>query len=154
MAAKSPLQRALKPASPLVVQVCEGLGAVHRRDHRRLDPGIREKVADSLDLDEALKTDHPADPRWDYLLGLRAKGQIVAVEPHQAKDSELEVVIRKKDMARKYLKQHWHNAEPVARWIWVASGNVQLNLRGTTGRRLDQAGILFAGSVISVKHLP
>jgi hypothetical protein len=152
---KTPVRRALLADSSLLPLVADGLGAVqatHRRDH--FDAAILSAFADSLELDEAVKPGHEQENRWDYLLGHEASGELVAVEPHSAKQDEITKVIKKQAAARKQLKAHLRDGARVAKWLWVASGKVHFADTERVSRLLDQNGIRFVGTRVAAKHLP
>ncbi len=139
------LDTALKKVSPLRLKVVSGLGALPAGDRALLHANARPTVGDSLDLDEAARQEHPQDNRWDYVVSVPDQNRLVGIEPHQAKDSEVSVVIAKKDWARTYLHIHLNDGRQVARWIWVSHGRVGFSNTERNRRRLDQAGIAFHG---------
>lgn len=151
---KTPVRAALRDASPLRASVQEGMGAVERAHHVHFDTAIRSDFADSLDIDEGLKRGREQENRWDYLLGHRASGHLVAVEPHSAKDDEIERVIRKRTAAREQLREHLRDGANVSKWLWVASGKVRFAGTEKARRRLDQHGIECVGTTVKAKHLP
>lgn len=123
--------------------------------HRQyFDEEIRTDVADSLELDEALREGREQENRWDYLLGHLPSGEIVAVEPHSAKQDEITTVIKKRTAAREQLKEHLRDGVRVAKWLWVASGKVHFADTEKARRLLDQNGIEFVGAKVAAKHMP
>lgn len=150
----TPVRAALLPSSPLQGLVKEGLGAVGTAHRNYLHADVRGDFADSLELDEAMKAKHPSDPRWDYLLGHAPSAKVVALEPHSAKDEEVDVVIRKRKAALEQLRDHLENGARVDRWLWMASGKVKFAALEKTRRLLDQNGIQFVANQVLPKHLP
>lgn len=148
------MRRALRNDSALLPSVTDGLGAVKNAHRDFFDNAIRSTFADSLDLDEALKQGHEQESRWDYLLGHKPSGEIVAVEPHSAKQDEITSVINKRSAAREQLEGHLREGSRVTKWLWVASGRVHFADTEKTKRRLDQNGIEFVGKKVAGKHLP
>lgn len=59
----TPVRRALRDGSDLRKRVSDGLGAVAKPHRDYLDPSIRERFADSLDLDAALREEHEQENR-------------------------------------------------------------------------------------------
>lgn len=114
---------------------------------------IRGEFDDSLDLDQALQPGHPRENRWDYLLGRVTGREVIALEPHSAKQDEVSTIIRKKKAALAQLAGHWKQGKGVGRWIWVASGKVQFADTEKAKLRLAQEGILFVGGKVLSKHL-
>jgi hypothetical protein len=142
------LASALKPTSPLRPKVLAGLGAMLPGDRALFRPDQSARVGDSLDLDTAARAQHPQDNRWDYVVSVPDQKKLVGIEPHQGKDSEVSVVIAKKEWAKAYLRNHLHDGRYVASWIWVVHGRVKLTKNERNRRRLDQAGISFQGREI------
>jgi hypothetical protein len=153
-APKTPVRRALHEHSALQRSVVDGLGAVKRVDRDYFDAKVRSDFADSLELDEAMRPGRDRENRWDYLLGHARSGEVVAVEPHSAREDQITKVIRKRTAAREQLKGHLRDGARVAKWLWVASGEVQFADTEKTRRQLDQNGIEFVGRRVMAKHLP
>ena len=149
----TPLRAALRDESTLQAEIQDGLGALERPHRGMLDDVVKGTIADSLDLDEAMRPGRDRDNRWDYLLGHGPSGAVVALEPHSAHDKEVSVVIAKKQAARDQLRQHLESDRWVEKWLWVASGNVGFSPTGKAIRRLDQRGIEFVGRKVLAKHL-
>lgn len=134
--------------------VIDGLGAVKSAHREYFDPAIRSAFGDSLELDEAVKAGREQEHRWDYLLGHTSSGEIVAVEPHSAKQDEVTTIIKKQAAAREHLRPHLREGARVTRWLWVASGRVYFADTEKTRRQLDQSGIEFVGTRVTARHLP
>lgn len=150
----TPVRKSLRPESPLLKEVSDGLGALAAGHRACVHPEIRNEFRDSIDLDTALRAGRESEHRWDYLIGHGPSSRVVAVEPHSAKDDELQTVIRKKEAARAQLAAHFRPGASVAVWIWVASGRVKFADTEKTRRILDQHGIRFASKELAAHHLP
>lgn len=148
------MRAALKADSSLQALVADGLAAVKTGDKAFFDSAVRTDIADSLDLDAALRAKHQQENRWDYLLGHAPSRKVVAVEPHSAKQDEIATVIEKRTSAREQLSAHLRDGAHVASWLWVASGRVHFADTEKARRRLDQNGIRFVGTKVMAKHLP
>jgi hypothetical protein len=120
--ATHPTRAILNSDSTLIVSVQNGLGAMKTTDIRLIGQTIRASFSDSLDLDEALRANHPNDPRWDYLLGHEMTSKVIGLEAHSATTGEVSVVIEKRRRAQDQLRTHMKLGERVADWFWVASG--------------------------------
>jgi hypothetical protein len=142
------LEAALKEESSLHEHVQPGLGAFEKKDVKLIAEAERPRVGDSLDLDAATKDEDPEANRWDYVLSIPDLSEILGIEPHTAKDSEISVVIAKKRHATQYLRTHLKDRHRVARWIWVSHGTVGFSRMDRARRRLDQNGIQFAGRML------
>lgn len=153
VAAKSPVRSSLLPASSLRPLVRDGLEAIKAAHRGHFDEAIRSSFADSLDLDEALRAGREQENRWDYLLGHSPSGNVVAVEPHSAKQDEITTVIKKRSAAKEQLRDHLRDGVRIHKWLWVASGKVHFADTEKVRRLLDQNGIEFVGRVLSDKHL-
>lgn len=153
-APSTPLRRALRNESVLQAAVADGLGAVARAHKTYFHAAVRPDFADSIDLDSTLKSAHPEDSRWDYLLGHTSTAQLIAVEPHTAGQDQISAVIAKRAAARQQLRDHLREGEQVHSWLWVASGKVQFADTEKARRLLDQNGIQFVGTRVTAKHLP
>ena len=88
------------------------------------------------------------------MLGHEPSGELVAVEPHSAKQDEITTVIKKRSAAREQLKDHLREGARVTKWLWVASGKVHFADTEKVRRLLDQNGIEFVGTKVAMKHLP
>jgi hypothetical protein len=147
-AQKSLLGTALNAGSPLRGQIKHGLRALKNVDHELIATAIRSEVGDSLDLDTAMRDEFPQANRWDYLLSVPHIKQIVGLEPHSARDSEISVVIAKKRQAFDYLRDHLPPKFRVAKWIWVSHGRTSFSMMESAKRRLDQEGIAYEGRML------
>jgi hypothetical protein len=151
----TPVRQSLNNDSLLRPLVQDGLAAVQKTDHAYFDVAIRADVADSLDLDEATRLDHDQENRWDYLIGISSSGAVVAVEPHSAREDQIETVIKKRDAARNALHHHMTSVTHIKEWFWVAAGNGKMHFADTekARRRLDKHGIKCVNRIQAV-HLP
>ncbi len=139
------LKTALRSASPLQRYVRDGAAAIAKADLRLVAEGERARIGDSLNLDAASRDELPQLHRWDYIVSVPDLAQLVGLEPHAAKDSEVSVVIAKKQQAAVYLRSHLEDGRRVTRWFWVTSGPVGFSRMDRARRRLDQNGIAFVG---------
>jgi hypothetical protein len=123
----------------------EGVAALERRHRNLLADGLRSDARESLNLDDWARWECPESNRWDYLVAFASQPGLVAIEPHTAADHEVVVVVRKKKWALQYLRSHLREGASVTIWCWVASGRTGFSRTGNWRRRLDSAGIRFAG---------
>lgn len=148
------MRLALNSESSLQAAVQDGLGAVKSAHRDRLADEVRSAFADSLDLDAALRQDHPEENRWDYLLGHAPSGKVIGLEPHAAKQDEITTVIKKRQAAKQQLASHLKSGAHVAKWLWVASGKVHFASTEKAQRRLDEHGIELVPGRVMARHLP
>lgn len=139
------LAKALRPESPLRARVQPGLSAVKTADRSLIAASERARIGDSLDLDEATAAEFPQGHRWDYILSVPDLRKLIALEPHTASDGEVKVVIKKKQQALAYLRDHLHATVSVAEWHWVTRGTVGFSRMDKAVRALNQNGISFSG---------
>lgn len=142
------LKRTLVKGSKLRALVRNGMDAITNADTILIALEERPKIGDSINLDNAMKDDLPEHNRWDYVLSVPSIGQLVGVEPHSARDSEISVVIEKKKQAITFLHDHLPPHHRVSKWYWVSHGAVRFSVMERARRRLDQAGIAFSGHLI------
>src|SRR5437867_3754078 len=116
------LTSALHAVSPLRAAVRNHLDALSAADAALIALSERPKVGDSINLDAAMRPAFPQANRWDYLMSVPTLHHIIGLEPHSAKDSEISVVIAKKQCASAYLRNHLRPSNRVARWFWVCTG--------------------------------
>jgi len=109
---------------------------------------IQSAFGDSLDHA------HPNDPRWDYLLGHTPSCALVGIEVHPARTDQVSAVIKKRQAALRQLRPHLMDGRCVDRWLWVASGSVQILDLDKERQRLDQRGITFVRRQVLARHLP
>ena len=138
----------LIPTSSLHGKVRDGLRALLARDRNLIEGAERQRVGDSLDLDDASRVEFPNENRWDYLLSVPTISQIIGIEPHSARDAEISVVIAKKQNAVNYLRDHLRPGNRVAKWFWVSHGSVGFSRMDRMRRLLDQNGIAFEGRML------
>lgn len=106
------------------------------------------QIGDSIDLDAATRDEFPEENRWDYVVSVPARSQLVGIEPHSARDDQISVVIAKKRHAAGYLRAHLQDGYRVARWLWLSRGPVGFGRMERARRLLDQNGIEFAGRML------
>lgn len=150
----TPVRQALKPKSFLQQVIKDGLKALQQEHRLYIDSPLRAEFGDSVNIDKAFLAEHEEENRWDYLLGHVPSGEVIALEPHSAKQSEVSTIIAKRKAARDHLQLHLEADARIAAWLWVASGNVHFADTEKVRRQLDQNGIQFVGKVVLRKHLP
>ena len=103
---------------------------------------------DSIDLDAATSVLFPNEHRWDYIVSVPHKSELVGIEPHSATDGEIRVVTAKKRQAADFLRDHLLPHHRISKWLWVSHGKVGFSKMERARRILDQNGITFAGRLI------
>lgn len=140
---------AVLPHSYLRAAVVKGSSAI-RKDHRALI-ATKElaRIWDSLNFDSATQGLYPEENRWDYFVSVSGCELIVGIEPHSASDSEVSVIIRKKNHAAAVLQDQLAPGARVSRWYWVASTKIRFGRMERSTRQLNRAGITFVGNRIA-----
>lgn len=141
------LKSLTKPGSPLSSHIRPGLQALKSTDKSQISSSPPNYTTDSIDLDTALKAAEHNENRWDYWIG--TSDEIVAVEVHPAKPSEVTVMIKKKTWAVQKAQEHLRMPN-IKQWYWIASGSTQISKTTTEYRRMAQAGILLAGTHLNL----
>jgi hypothetical protein len=146
------LSGAFKATSPLRGLVRQGIQALS--DTAVIAHDARGQFSQSIDLDASLAASHPSENRWDYLLGHQPSRLLVGIESHSAKQSEVSVVIAKREAAIRQVRPHMHPHASVAEWYWVSSGRVDFLNHEREVLKLMQNGITFVGRAVQTRHLP
>lgn len=89
-------------------------------DINHLEESLRRQFADSLNLDDALHDECPAEPRWDYLLGHGPSRTMVGIEVRPA-CGPVSDVIAKKQAACLQLRPHHQLIYASGAITWVYS---------------------------------
>jgi hypothetical protein len=147
-----PVSRALK-GSYLAAAIQGGIQAIPNDKRKHISESVRAEFLDSLDLDEATRPKHPADARWDYLLGHEESSQVIAIETHSAETSQVSRVIQKRAASLVHLRNQLCAGHHVAAWYWAASGRVDFVPHEKAVLRLNENGIEFVGGRLEAKHL-
>jgi hypothetical protein len=150
---KTPIRAGLSAGSSLLPKVEDGMDAVVHGHRDYFDKKIRGAFSDSLELDEAVRVGNENENRWDYLLGHHEKNEIIAVEPHSAKEDQITKVIRKKQMALQQIDGELRVGVKIKKWLWVASGNVQFLSMEKASYKLSQNGITFVGRTVKERDI-
>lgn len=116
-----------------------------------LKPPHRQKLKSgniargSIDLDAALETSYPNDPRWDYGIGLpyqENEEQVLWLEPHHASSGQAKRVVNKLKALKAWLQSHAPALSRMHRhFVWQTTNNVS---QADTKQRFalaEQAGI-------------
>lgn len=136
-------------ARGLVGQLQDGMKALGANT-KRVTVNKPRKSSHSIALDDALKSQHPHDPRWDYGIGITdgKHHHIAWVEVHTATSSEVDAVLNKLSWLKAWLvsKRDVCKATP-ATFHWVATdAGVHIDL--ARRRRLNAAGLQMPQSLL------
>jgi hypothetical protein len=139
---------ALQKGSHLHGHVKPGIQALEARDKNHIEASLRQDFHDSLALDKATAASNPSANRWDYILGMSGKEQLIGLEVHPATPGEVNEVIKKKEQATQVMQQNLRPERFIHMWFWSSSGTAGINPNTTEYRRLVSAGIVFVGKTL------
>jgi hypothetical protein len=132
------------------IEWSDNLDALKSSHRTSLDVPLKRQARKSADIDEQFRKHGPNANRWDYLLEIavnaRATASMLALEVHTADHSEVKVLIRKKEWTKEFLRSN--TTVGVDRWVWAASGKVNIPKTGKYPRQLAKAGIEFPVRVV------
>ncbi|HPB87902.1 MAG TPA: hypothetical protein PLP59_10300 [Thermotogota bacterium] len=97
----------------------------------------------SVNIDACLQDRFPRDPRWDYLIIYTESEEITFfVEIHEAKDSEVERVIKKVQWVRGFLEDQGINLRDYFHeFHWLSSNGVHMSPNSLLAKKLARYGI-------------
>lgn len=148
----TPIRKSLVVSSHLHSFVQDGLQAMERSHRQFIEEDLRGSFIDSLDIDKGFLAGNEQENRWDYLLGHESR-KLVGLEPHTANSKEISTVIKKREAARKHLRNHLKPGVVVSEWYWVASGKVDFTPMDKAVALLNQNGIRFVGKRVLRKSI-
>lgn len=140
--------------TPFEPYVKSGKDAIKGEHRDRVTVSRGCTLTDTANLEEALGSLSPSDPRWDYAIGWKAleSDNCCFVEVHPANTRHVDDVVRKKMAATKLLVQHApgmldtadrtrrRTKQPV--WHWIRTdAHVDIHPNMPAWRKLRQAGI-------------
>lgn len=150
-------QVAIEGTRKLTGAYCRGLQALKRIDRKRIVHKSSKRVTGSLDLDTALSSPCPNDPRWDYGIGIRKTANsdyVVWVEVHPASSTHIDDVLKKLAWLRQWLVSSGPllrklvpppGKEAPPTFVWIASGKVHLQPGSQQRKKLAMQGLHFSG---------
>lgn len=131
-----------------------GIQAVKKEYRIRIKFPDTKKCGGSVDFDEALKERYSQENRWDY--GIEYDGNLIFIEFHPAKISEVPCMVRKVDFFRGWLSTECcaiaglpHFEKDCRKYYWVASGKDSLKLLPSSryARQMASRHIVAVGEV-------
>ena len=134
-----------------VEKACQpGLQALLERDRDRLSCDDTRKISGSLNLDAALATIYPEQPRWDYGIGIKktkTADRAIWMEVHPATAGEVKSMIAKLRWLKNWLQNYAPDLMGLTDrnipYVWIASGSVSFQRNSSQARELAAAGIAF-----------
>jgi len=125
----------------------EGLQAVLARDRGRLRCSRPRRLRGSVNIEEALSSGQPDEPRWDYAIGIESLDNDTAIwlEVHPASSTRhVGEVLRKLGWLTTWVQRDapalWQLPR---RFVWLATGRVAFRSGSPHTYRVAQKGLLF-----------
>lgn len=124
------------------------IASAYRSGKQALTAAHRAQVDDdgadlygSVNIDDALKTDYPASPRWDYAVSHSAAGHdaefITWIEVHPATPGCVQDILNKRAALDQWLAGAGRSLAAFASvHVWIASGSVGIPKNAPELRRL------------------
>ena len=142
--------------TPEVAQfLCDGLQALTKGDRKKIAYTNSRALVGSLSLDEALSSQYPNDPIWDYGIGVTVtvgSDNVKWLEVHPASSQHIDEVLKKLRWLRHWLTNSAPELEALPReFVWIASGKVSLQKGSPQMKKLAQAGLRFVGEKFFLK---
>lgn len=125
-----------------------GLQALKEVDRNRLEVANTRHLNGSVDIDTALLHVCPTDPRWDYAVAYRQSPEemVYWIEVHPATQGEIEVLLRKLEWLKRWLRSNASQLDRFRReFIWVSSDRTSFTQSSPQARRLAAAGLRSVG---------
>lgn len=148
-------KEAVEDSHPIRDAYRPGLQALSGTDRKRVECSDTQSLAGSVNLDDALKTSLPNEPRWDYGVGLRTTGRSVKVhwiEVHPASSHHIKEVLDKLAWLKRWLKANATRLDALpCEYVWIASGSVSLPPHSPQRRRLATVGLHVKGGKWELK---
>ncbi|KOR37750.1 MULTISPECIES: hypothetical protein [Planktothricoides] len=112
----------------------------------KVKPEDTKKCEGRVDIDMALQSKYPNEPRWDYAIGYDGKTHFIEVHP--ADTSEVQSVLNKLHWLKNFLSQDAPqlNQEPKS-FHWVASSGNHILPNSSQARKLAKSGIKVIGQL-------
>jgi hypothetical protein len=134
----------------------EGLRALRAQDRPHIDAEDTRRLRGSVDVDAALRKQHPNANRWDFAIGYEHvdRNEVVYwVEIHPASDAHINTVIAKAQWLLRWLKNGSNALANFEREIiWVSSGNTSLTPSAPQRKRMAQAGLVQRGRMLRIRN--
>jgi hypothetical protein len=134
------------------LKFCQGLNALAGNERQHIQAADTRCLSGSVNLDAAYKKSQPNASRWDYGVAYRQTAETVYwVEIHPAANSHISDIIDKKNWLVNWLNNDGRvfNAFP-RHIVWVATGNATLATKDPKRRRLETAGVRYAGNTLRI----
>ena len=123
-----------------------GLQALRSRDRQRISVKNTRRISGSVDLDSALQSQFPNDPRWDYGVGYRGvnsqRETVYWIEIHPANSREINTVLKKLHWLKDWLQQYAPDLNRMKKdFFWISSGKTTLSPTAPRMKKLAEAGL-------------
>ena len=132
-----------------------GLQALRARDKPHIEVEDTQRLAGSVNIDEALQSIQTNAYRWDYGIGYshpkRSEECIYWVEIHTAIDKEVKKVLKKLLWLKDWLAGDGKALDHFEReFIWVSSGTTSFTSTSPQQKKFAQLGLQHKGRVLRI----
>ena len=132
-----------------------GLQALRAEDKSHVKAENTRRLSGSADVDTALLLREPQANRWDFAIGYRHKNRndefIYWVETHTGSDNQINVVLKKLEWLKNWLRGDGRHLDRFDRDIaWVSSGHTLFTKGSAQVKALAQKGLIYAGAVLRI----
>lgn len=123
----------------------EGLGAVENQDKKKFTASDTHKFTGSLNIDASTSKRYPDEQRWDY--AIEYNKETFFVEVHPGFTSDVEVVLRKLEWLKKWLKgkaPKIDNLKPKRKhpYYWVFTKRFNILPQSKYMKKMSQKGLM------------
>jgi hypothetical protein len=134
-----------------------GLQALRAEDRSHVQAEDTRQLRGSADVDAALRRSESNANRWDFAIGHQhtnfSAEFIYWVEIHTGSDDQINVVLRKLEWLKNWLRHDGHRLDPFKRdFIWVSSGHTLFTKGSAQVKTLAQKGVIYAGAVLRIPN--
>lgn len=128
----------------------KGLQALSEADRNRLSVEEPKSITGSVDIDSALRSFFPQEPRWDYVVAVsigKRQVRLEWIEVHPATTTaNIEEVYAKHDWLRRWLNGDGRKLDCFSRnFVWISTGKTTFHAGAPQLRRLAARGLRLAG---------
>lgn len=131
-----------------------GLQALEPADRAHIRCASPRDLAGSMNIDAALESAYPNDPRWDYAIGIsrpRKQDRAIWIEVHPASSSGNVAEV----MAKRAWLTRWLENAPVLRrmpaeYVWIPTGRVCFRAGTPQRNAIAAKGIRFVAGKLDL----
>jgi hypothetical protein len=132
-----------------------GLQALRAEDKPHIKAEDTQRLRGSADVDAALRPSEPQANRWDFAVGYqhtnRRNEVIYWIETHTGSDDQIEVVLKKLEWLKTWMRRQGNRLASFERDIvWTSSGHTLFTKGSRQVKALAQVGLIYSGAVLRI----